>query len=140
MTAVTVPTLPPFDWDAAAPLDRLAYLATALDDEQAWRNKLMDWEWSSLIKHGGYNCGSAGCALGLMWVLWSTRQKKTAPLTHNVEWIYRDEVAAEALGLDVDQLNAIFYGDHDDYGLGREPGDVARIIRIVLREDFDYAV
>lgn len=75
---IPVPTVKPFDFDTATGDERLLELARWLDDDQAWRDKVMAWDFTTVLsepkRRWGFSifpvCGTAGCALGLARMIW----------------------------------------------------------------------
>lgn len=67
---IAVPTKP-FDFVTATPDARLLELARWLDDEQAWRDRKISWNFMTVHnKDDSSPCGTAGCALGLAYAIW----------------------------------------------------------------------
>jgi len=68
---VAVPTVKPFDFDTASPDERLLELARWLEDEQAWRDRLLSWDYYTVKSFcPEAECGTAGCAVGLAETIW----------------------------------------------------------------------
>lgn len=67
---IAVPVVKPFDFDTASPDERLLELARWLEDEQAWRDKIIVWDYLYVEQPTTAHCGTAGCALGLASKVW----------------------------------------------------------------------
>ncbi len=48
----------------------LLRLAMLLDNEQEWRDSIMEWDFLSVTRNSLSECGTAGCALGLAKLVW----------------------------------------------------------------------
>lgn len=127
---IAVPTVAPFCFETATPDERLLELARWLEDEQAWRDSKMEWNFSTSEAHSSI-CGAAGCAVGLAMILWGPSFRNgdfwegtTAfDISDKQWWNLFGRGLAEHLG---------FYGadenDESVYGLVT-PGMVAAAIR-----------
>lgn len=123
--------LPPFDIEKATGHERLAFLATALEAEQLWRDSIMEWDFGIPLDTGpGHaTCGSSGCALGLSELVFKLKNFANGHL-HRV---------AEFFGIISEDAGAIFYDQEDVYSDSPTPKEVAREIRRILKERYDYA-
>lgn len=120
---VVVPTVAPFDFGTATPDERLLELARMLEDEQAWRDTRMEWNFSSIRLQSNI-CGTAGCAVGLAQIVWPK-------FLFNDHGNDRSEIV---FGLDLDNEWGQLFGNGLAMSLGLTlaavtPGHVATAIR-----------
>lgn len=67
---ISVPIVKPFEFGTATADARLLFLASKLEREQEWRDKIMSWDYAAIVVRSVDDCGTAGCAIGLASIIW----------------------------------------------------------------------
>lgn len=92
------------DLSYAKGVEGLRRLASLLEKEELWRNTVMTWDFGDLHYPTPLSsCGSAGCAIGLAYVMWPEFRRKTS---HDSLWY----AALETFHITNDQGVDIFGG------------------------------
>jgi len=120
----------------------LAQLADLLENEQLWRDKLMHWDFDTVLsREQSYAkealrrlprekwCGSAGCAIGLARSIWPKEfDSRTTAEIFNIDFATCKKIF----------FSAMTYNPYDNFDKV-SPGDVARAIRDYLATHTSHA-
>lgn len=114
------PVAVPFDFERAAPRERLAALATALEHPETWRGRIMNWTFSTVLRQDCLGVIPNGCALGLACLMWPQMRTHERPC----------EAALLFFGLEKHACHSIFFTSYN--GRDCSPAHIAYRIRRYL--------
>ena len=67
---IAVPTVAPFCFETATGERRMLELASWLENDERWNNRLIKWNFNEVSAPIELSCGTAGCAIGLASAIW----------------------------------------------------------------------